>query len=45
MLLADTQSVTLIQQLGTILQDAFGGDVPIEPLSWYQVGAARHLCI
>ncbi len=39
MLLADAQSVTLVQQLGTILQDAFGGDVPIEPLTLYQVAA------
>ena len=39
MLLADTQSVTLVQQIGTILQDAFGGDMPIEPLALYQIAA------
>ena len=39
MLLADTQSVTLVQQIGTILQDAFGGDTPIEPLALYQIAA------
>ncbi len=39
MLLADTQSVTLVQQIGTILQQAFGGDTPIEPLALYQIAA------
>ena len=43
MLLADAQSVTLVQELGTILQQAFGGDVPIEPLSVYQVAARAAL--
>ena len=39
MLLADTQSVTLVQQIGTILEGAFGGDMPIEPLALYQIAA------
>ena len=43
MLLADTQSVTLVQQMGTILQEAFGGDTPIEPLTLYQVAARDSL--
>jgi uncharacterized membrane protein YcaP (DUF421 family) len=39
MLLAQTQSVTLVQSLGAFLQDVFGGDYPIEPLALHQIGA------
>jgi uncharacterized membrane protein YcaP (DUF421 family) len=39
MLLADTQSVTLVQSLGSILHDAFGGDYPDAPLALHQIAA------
>ncbi|HEY2826106.1 MAG TPA: YetF domain-containing protein [Pirellulales bacterium] len=44
MLLADTQIVTLVQSLGNILHQLFGGDLPEEPLALYQV-AARGVAI
>jgi uncharacterized membrane protein YcaP (DUF421 family) len=37
MLLADTSTVTVVQHVGTILHDLFGGDYPEEPLGILQI--------
>jgi uncharacterized membrane protein YcaP (DUF421 family) len=39
MLLADAQPVTLVQSLGTLLEQIFGGDYPKEQLELYQIAA------
>jgi uncharacterized membrane protein YcaP (DUF421 family) len=39
MLLADTESVTFVQNLGSLLQQVFGGDYPVAPLALHQIAA------
>lgn len=39
MLLAQGESVTLVQSVGNILHDLFGGDYPVEPLAIHQIAA------
>jgi len=39
MLLADTESVTFVQSLGSLLQQVFGGDYPVDPLALHQIAA------
>lgn len=39
MLLADSESVTLVQSVGNFLHDIFGGDYPVDPLAWHQIAA------
>jgi uncharacterized membrane protein YcaP (DUF421 family) len=39
MLLADAETVTLVQSIGNILHDAFGGDYPVDPLALHQIAA------
>ena len=39
MLLAQAESVTLVQSVGNILHDLFGGDYPVEPLALHQIAA------
>lgn len=44
MLLADTPTATVVQHVGTILHDLFGGDYPEEPLAILQI-AVRAVCV
>lgn len=39
MLLADMPSVTLVQSIGNLLHEVFGGDYPVDPLAWHQIAA------
>jgi len=39
MLLADAETVTLVQSIGNILHAIFGGDYPVDPLAWHQIAA------
>ena len=39
MLLADASSVTQVQGFGSLVEVVFGGDMPIEPLTLYQIAA------
>jgi uncharacterized membrane protein YcaP (DUF421 family) len=39
MLLADMPSVTLVQSVGSVLHDVFGGDYPVDPLALHQIAA------
>src|SRR5262245_33446339 len=39
MLLAQAESVTLVQSVGNVLSEVFGGDYPVDPLALHQIAA------